>query len=115
MPRLMKQLISLLALCLPLAATAQHHQHQPAPTAQPAPDTTRRARPQPQNHAEHGQPAANPHAGHQMPGMAADTSRRDPHAGHNMQGTHDMGGADGMSHAYSRRLPMSRNGSGTAW
>jgi len=67
--------------------------------AKPAPaDTTRRAR------------ASRPAA---MPGMAqpADTS----HA-HHMAGM-DMNGMDhaNMSHAYSRNLPMNRNGSGTAW
>ena len=47
-------------------------------------------------------------AQHTMPGMAtpADTT-------HQMAGM--MMGGPAMSHAYSRHLPMSRNGSGTAW
>ena len=64
--------------------------------------------------AQHGPPA--------MPGMAmpADTTRRtsgmampadSAHAGHMAE----MSGTTTMSHAYSRHLPMSRNGSGSAW
>jgi hypothetical protein len=75
------------------------------------------------------------HEQHAMPGMAmpptkptADTTQRramkpgamPPDSSH-MHGMHmsgmagmDMGGMS-MSHAYSRNLPMSRNGSGTAW
>jgi hypothetical protein len=81
-----------------LAATpalAQHqHQHQMPGMAMPA-DTAHRAASK----------------GHQMPGMAmpGDSS----HAGHHMAGM-DMGEMN-MSHAYSRNLPMNRNGSGTAW
>jgi len=62
---------------------------------------------------------ANPHAGHVMLGSPAppDTSRHTmpggQHAGHDMSGM-DHGGMP-MSHAYSRSLPMNRNGSGTAW
>jgi hypothetical protein len=75
-------------------ALAQHENHQMPGMKMPA-DTARRAG----------------HQGHQMPGMAApaDSSR----AGHHMAGM-DMGEM-GMSHAYSKNLPMSRNGSGTAW
>ena len=49
--------------------------------------------------------------GHQMPGMAAPADSS--HAGHHMPGM-NMGDQP-MSHAYSRHLPMNRNGSGTAW
>ena len=70
-----------------------------------------------------------PHAGHPMPGMnhaAPDTTRRPMkgmnHAGHQMgnmsgmsAGSMNEGNMEPMSHAYSRNLPMSRNGSGTAW
>ena len=112
----MKATLPLLALLLPLAAAAQHHQHQPAPqsTTRPAPaDTTHAGHPMPagMHHTDHGQPAAptdhGQHAGHPMPGMsmAADSSMQHP----------DHGGMGGMSHAFSRNLPMSRNGSGTAW
>jgi len=101
----MRKATPLLALAAALAARPALAQHEPhnmpgmAMPAQPAPaDTTRRARA--------GRPAA-------MPGRAvpADTS----HA-HHMTGM-DMGGMDhmNMSHAYSKNLPMSRNGSGTAW
>lgn len=56
-------------------------------------------------------PALAQHAHHAMPGMAmpADSS----HRAMAMPGM-DMGGLN-MSHAYSRNLPMARNGSGTAW
>jgi hypothetical protein len=75
------------------------------------------------------------HEQHAMPGMAmppakptADTTQRramkpdamPPDSSH-LHGMHmsgmagmDMGGMS-MSHAYSRNLPMSLNGSGTAW
>jgi len=81
-------------------------------------------------------PALAQHEHHAMPGMKmpakaapADTTRRakttlaspaaDTSHAHHMAGM-DMGGGTGMqmpgmSHAYSRNLPMSRNGSGTAW
>ncbi|WP_303310223.1 hypothetical protein [Hymenobacter sp. BT730] len=88
---------------------AQHEQHQ---IKQPAAmDTIRH-------------PAATmDHSQHHMPGMApTDTARPVApmnHAGHDMSamqsmdhGTTNMGS---MPHAYSRQLPMSRNGSGTAW
>jgi hypothetical protein len=75
-------------------ALAQHDHHTMPGMKMPA-DTAHRAAPK----------------GHQMPGMAmpADSS----HASHHMAGM-DMGDMN-MSHAYSRYLPMSRNGSGTAW
>ena len=77
-----------------LPALAQHENHQ-MPGMKMTADTARRAAPK----------------GHQMPGrtMPADSS----HAGHHMAGM-DMGDTN-MSHAYSRNLPMNRNGSGTAW
>jgi hypothetical protein len=77
-----------------LPALAQHENHQMPGMKMPA-DTARRAAPK----------------GHQMPGVAmpADSS----HAGHHMAGV-DMSDTN-MSHAYSRNLPMNRNGSGTAW
>ncbi|GAB3635615.1 hypothetical protein GCM10027422_12050 [Hymenobacter arcticus] len=59
-------------------------------------------------------------AQHAMPGMTmpADTTHQHPAetpmAGMSGMAGMDMGGAP-MSHAYSRNLPMSRNGSGTAW
>ncbi|SES85362.1 hypothetical protein [Hymenobacter actinosclerus] len=70
-------------------ALAQHH-----PTPAPA-DTTRQT-----------MPGMN-HAGHNMPGMSQ--SAEMDHS------SMDHGGLENMSHAYSRNLPMNRNGSGTAW
>ncbi|ALD20008.1 hypothetical protein [Hymenobacter sp. DG25A] len=101
--------LALLLLLSTMPGYAQHKQHQIKQPA--ATDTTRR-------------PAAPmDHSQHHMPGMApADTARPAApmnHAGHNMDmmpgmnhGTMDMGT---MPHAYSRQLPMNRNGSGTAW
>jgi hypothetical protein len=89
--------LSYFLLATGLAATpalAQHHSPQMPGMAMPA-DTTHRAA----------------HQTHQMPGMnmPADSSHADHHmAGMNMEGM-------SMSHAYSRNLPMNRNGSGTAW
>lgn len=85
-------------------ALAQHDHHampgMAMPAAKPAPiDTTRRARP------------ARP-TGHQA--TPADTSHAHHLAGMGDMGGMEMGGSP-MSHAYSRHLPMSRNGSGTAW
>ncbi|RYY12447.1 MAG: hypothetical protein EOO36_17440, partial [Cytophagaceae bacterium] len=76
-------------------------------------------------------PALAQHQPHAMPGMAmpADTTHRAASKGHRMPGmmmpadsshaSHHMAGMDmegmNMSHAYSRNLPMNRNGSGTAW
>jgi hypothetical protein len=88
----MRKATYLVALASTLTASpalAQHEHHAMPGMKMPA-DTTRRAKP----------PLASP---------TADTS----HA-HHMAGV-DMGGMPGMSHAYSRNLPMSRNGSGTAW
>lgn len=98
---------SLLALVL-LTATLSYGQHtgHPMPAPKPAPaDTARRTAP-----ASHSQ-----HQNHQMPGMApADTSHAHlHHAG--MSHSQPGHGAMHMSHAYSRNLPMARNGSGTAW
>ena len=55
-------------------------------------------------------PALAQHDHQAMPGMTmpADTAH------HDMSGM-DMDGIGMMSHAYSRNLPMARNGSGTAW
>jgi nitrous oxide reductase accessory protein NosL len=76
-------------------------------------------------------PALAQHQNHQMPGMTmpSDTTHRDTGKGHKMNGMampgdsshagHHMAGMEmsgmNMSHAYSRNLPMNRNGSGTAW
>ena len=61
-------------------------------------------------------------AQHAMPGMAmpADTARRSAptdstRAGRLAGMSMEMSGGMSMSHSYSRNLPMSRNGSGTAW
>lgn len=99
----MKKATHLLALASALAAgpaLAQHEHHAMPGMAMPA-DTTRRTQ------------AARPAA--PMPGMAqpADTSHAHHMAGMDMEGM-DMN-MPGMSHAYSKNLPMSRNGSGTAW
>jgi hypothetical protein len=77
-------------------ASAQHENHQMPGMKMPA-DTARHTG----------------HQGHHMPGMAtpADSS----HAGHHMAGIGMDMGDHNMSHAYSKNLPMSRNGSGTAW
>ena len=58
--------------------------------------------------AQHNQPA--------MPGMQmpADSSQRPSSTEMNSMGGMDRSGMT-MSHAYSRNLPMNRNGSGTAW
>jgi hypothetical protein len=77
-----------------LPALAQHENHQMPGMKMPA-DTARRTAPK----------------GHQMPGRTMPTDSS--HAGHHMAGM-DMGDTN-MSHAYSRNLPMNRNGSGTAW
>jgi hypothetical protein len=89
-------------LAASLAATpalAQHQNHAMPGMTMPA-DTTHRAR-------------------HQMPGMAApvDSSHLGHMAAMALQGNlkDEMSGMHLMSHAYSRHLPMSRNGSGTAW
>ncbi|MBO0357111.1 hypothetical protein J0X19_04065 [Hymenobacter sp. BT186] len=99
-----------LASLLPLASTlaySQHEGHQMPATKPAAADTTRRAAPM--NHSQH--------QGHQMPGMApADTSHAHMnHAGMNHGAMGHEGMGMNMSHAYSRNLPMNRNGSGTAW
>jgi len=97
----------LLALAAALAARpalAQHDHHampgMMMPTKPALADTARRAK---------ATRLAPP-----MPGMAmpADTSHHP--AGMDMGGMKGMA-MPGMSHAYSRHLPMSRNGSGTAW
>jgi len=96
-----KRLFLLLSL-LTLTATLGYSQHaghaMPAPPSAAPTDTTRR-RPTPPA-ADHGQMNHGQMAGMDM----ADTT------GHS--GSMDI---EGMSHAYSRRLPMGRNGSGTAW
>ncbi|MDU0369423.1 hypothetical protein ACFPAF_03380 [Hymenobacter endophyticus] len=99
-----------LSLLAARPAHSQHQHHQPTP----ATDTTRRSAPVPSQHA-----------GHDMgtPGTALpDTTRQAragaQHAGHDMSGMQhggSMAGMEQMSHAYSRSLPMNRNGSGTAW
>ncbi|MBT2559004.1 hypothetical protein J7E24_14530 [Hymenobacter sp. ISL-91] len=77
--------LTVLAGLLATPALAQHHPGTPAPA-----DTARRIM-SGQNHAGHTMPPASEGAGMSHGGMAD------------------------MSHAYSRNLPMSRNGSGTAW
>ncbi|TGD81413.1 hypothetical protein [Hymenobacter wooponensis] len=98
------------ALLLSATAYAQHDMHKMA-----APTDTARAK----KAVDHSQ-----HMGHTMPGMTAtpDTSRKAQtmqgmdHSGHDMSNMAGMDhGGMNMSHAYSRNLPMSRNGSGTAW
>jgi len=85
-----------LASLLALAATPALAQHQHMPgMALPADTTHKAARPANQKLADQLE-------------MVADSIRRG-----NMAGM-EMGGMS-MSHAYSRNLPMSRNGSGTAW
>jgi hypothetical protein len=77
-------------------------------------------------------PALAQHQNHQMSGMAmpTDTTHKASHPAHQKMADRmemaadsmehgtmtgmDMGGMN-MSHAYSRNLPMNRNGSGTAW
>ncbi|WP_242916472.1 hypothetical protein [Pontibacter liquoris] len=73
-----------------MPATAQHQHHQPAPQ-----DTTTN---------QHHQPAPQDTTGHMKHQMM----------GQDMPMQHE-GMEMGMSHAFSRSLPMSRNGSGTGW
>jgi hypothetical protein len=94
----MKNFVYLVALATLLTsspAQAQHDHHAMPGMAMPAKsvptDTTRRTRPS---------KTASPMPSRQMPTAGMDTIA--------MAGMH-------MSHAYSRHLPMSRNGSGTAW
>ena len=64
------------------------------------------------------------HEGHDMP-VKKDDAKHDGHQMHSKKDStdhrgmnHDMATMDGgemMSHAFSRNLPMSRNGSGTGW
>ncbi|MDO7884483.1 hypothetical protein [Hymenobacter cheonanensis] len=99
----MKKATYLVALASALAASptlAQHEHHampgMAMPTKAAPPDTAHRAK----------APLAKP--------AAADTSHAHHMAGMDMDGGMEMA-MPGMSHAYSRHLPMSRNGSGTAW
>ncbi|MBC6990908.1 hypothetical protein [Hymenobacter sp. BT491] len=87
----------LLLTSVSLPAWAQHEMHQmPKQPATSPTDTVHAA-----------QPAQHQH----MPGM--DMSKMDMSGDTTMQ--HSDHGDMNMSHAYSRNLPMSRNGSGTAW
>ncbi len=95
--------------------------NQPTKTVAPAPQKakpTEKQQPEPikddlsscPGDGPHGDPSIQEnsemdHAGHEM---TPDSSR---HAGHDM---HNMPGMD-MTHAFSRNLPMTRNGSGTSW
>ncbi|WP_046247263.1 hypothetical protein [Hymenobacter terrenus] len=121
--------VTVLAVMPLLSAVAQSHEHMdmamPMPPkkapvkARPAPARTGAATPQPtlpadtsrrpapshaMEHLKAGHPGgmdsvSTPAHDHAMPGMAHDSTMAMP----------------GMSHAFSRRLPMSRNGSGTSW
>lgn len=95
----------LFAALFTLAAQAQQHQHKPDTSKKPAPQR---------------EAAAHDHSTHQH--AASDTVR--PKTGAPAATGHDHGGAQGahdehathnMSHAFSRHLPMTRNGSGTSW
>ena len=86
-PRFLPLVLLLSLLAGP--ALAQHDHHAMPGMAMPA-DTTRRSKPA------------------DKPGMATDSARKAEMNGMDM-------GDQRMSHAYSRSLPMSRNGSGTAW
>jgi hypothetical protein len=124
----MKLLVAAALAAAPLlAARAQTHEHMPMPAlpkkttpqapakrrAAPAPDSSRAAAPL-----------------HSMEGMTPRETVKDGEAGHvpgmdmsDGGAHHGMGGVahdstmtmPGMSHAFSRHLPMSRNGSGTSW
>ncbi|RYU84420.1 hypothetical protein [Hymenobacter persicinus] len=109
---LRRLLLALPLLTLPLLGYGQHEMHNMPAKPAPAADTTRQ-RPAPVDHSKmnHGQmdhsTMDHSQMNHgQMPGMSpVDTAMHH-------DGMEDMGS---MSHAYSRRLPMGRNGSGTAW
>jgi hypothetical protein len=111
----MKHLILITILFFSINALAQHEQHQhektekkpPAPVKPTTPAPTQKKDTIPQ---ARGKQAAMEHE-HDHAEMM-----QDMHAGHNheeMEG-HDHG-AMSMSHAFSRNLPMTRNGSGTSW
>lgn len=73
-----------------MSSSAQHEHHMPAKdTVMPRQDTTKR----------NGILSDSMHDHHQM----------------TMQGNENIGMNSNMSHAYSRNLPMTRNGSGTSW
>jgi hypothetical protein len=114
-------------------------QKKPAPAAKPKP----KSKPFLMDHSKHaGKDSAQMHQGHQMPADSLNRTKTDAHAGHDMlpqdtakkhqhhpsmnmedgskmqDSTQHAGmdhGASGMSHAFSRNLPMNRNGSGTSW
>ncbi|PJJ54620.1 hypothetical protein [Hymenobacter chitinivorans] len=104
-------LLPVLLLSWPLVSAGQHH-HQPTTPPTPPADTARTM-----NHAGHSMPGM-PMSATPAPTAAPDTSHKHmQHAGMNMAADGSMahGEHEGMSHAYSRNLPMGRNGSGTAW
>ncbi|MFA1772076.1 hypothetical protein ACD591_12315 [Rufibacter glacialis] len=105
----------------PVPAPAKKKAAAPAaPKKSPAPGTTTG------DHSGHPMPApatTQQHQGHPMP---QDTAKKHEHhpgmvmeEGTKTQDTTRHGGMDhsmgGMSHAFSRNLPMNRNGSGTSW
>jgi hypothetical protein len=100
----MKRIIVLILILSGYYADAQH-QHDPVQQPKKAPAKKTVAKPV---HSERAKPKVaadtmQPQSHHQHEETAADTMHN--HSGH-----------DGMmSHAYSRSLPMTRNGSGTAW
>ncbi|WP_197464027.1 hypothetical protein [Rufibacter sp. DG15C] len=114
-------------------------QKKATPAAKPKPKTT----PSIMDHSQHnGMDSAQMHQHHNMMADSMNRAKKMEHAGHDMMSQdstksleHHTGmmmeegskpqdttqhagmqhGAGGMSHAFSRNLPMNRNGSGTSW
>src|SRR5687768_10067418 len=125
-PQMKQVIILLFSLFAINSIKAQHqHQHKTDTTKKPTPKKTVQKTNE-QDHSDHShapmQDTVKPkqktdaHEGHDHHAMT-DTTKPvpDAHSGHQ----HDMEahdhGAHQMSHAFSRNLPMNRNGSGTAW
>ncbi len=107
----MKTLLSLPALLLlSIAAGAQHPEHKhPADTAKNPVQKTATSGP---DHSTHQHGAADTT---KPKNSTSNTAHRHAATGTNQQLGHHAQTNHSMSHAYSRNLPMTRNGSGTSW
>lgn len=112
-------LIGLIALLSSLFANAQHegHNHKTEPAE-------KKVQPAPKKGADARQPAAMDHSGHDHGGLHTDTvpaksgQTGADHSGHDhssMSMGADTHNEHAMTNAFSRNLPMTRTGSGTAW